>query len=95
MVNHIELKKERTYGRAMQVGIGQTGVQAIKVLKKSGWWGRQYSEMLEPFTYELFEQGKIKGTHFIEKNARAPSSTAGSSPPSHGRRRLGLLPKAQ
>lgn len=68
VVNHIELKKEKTYGRAIQVGIGQTGVQAIKALQKSSWWGRQYSEMFEAATLELFEQGKIKGTHFIEKS---------------------------
>ena len=68
LVNHIEDNKEFTYGRSIQVGIGGTGVQAIKLLKESGWKGRMYTEMLEPFTLDLFEMGKIEGTHFIEKN---------------------------
>lgn len=68
VVNHIELHPDLCMGRAIQVGIGQTGVQAIRALKNSSWEGRQYSEMLEPFTYDLFEAGKIKGSHFIEKN---------------------------
>ena len=68
IVNHIEMNKDFTYGRAIQVGIGGTGVLAIKGLRDSSWEGRMYTEMLEPFTLDLFEAGKIKGTHFIEND---------------------------
>ncbi len=68
VVNHIELNKHYTYGKAIQVGFGGTGVLAIRALKESSWVGRNYTEMLEPFTMDLFEAGKIKGSHFIEKN---------------------------
>ncbi len=68
IVNHIEMNAATTYGRALQVGIGQTGVQAIKLLRETKWWGRQYSEMLEPFTLDLFDAGRIQGSHWIEKN---------------------------
>jgi acyl-CoA hydrolase len=70
LVNHIEMNKDYTYGRALQVGIGATGVQAINLLKDSDWYGRIYTEMLEPFTLELLEKGKISGSHFIEKDGR-------------------------
>jgi 4-hydroxybutyrate CoA-transferase len=70
LVNHIELHKDFTFGRAIQVGIGNSGVCAIKKLKDSSWHGREYSEMLEPFTLELFEAGKIAGSHFIEEDGR-------------------------
>lgn len=68
VVNHIETNKESTVGRALQVGIGRTGVQATRLLKDSSWSGKMYSEMLEPFTLELFEKGKISGSHFIESD---------------------------
>ena len=69
-VNHIELNKHFTYGRAIQVGIGGTGVLVIRALKDSSWHGRSYTEMLEPFTLDLFDSGKIKGSHFIETDGR-------------------------
>lgn len=69
-VNHIEQNLRYTQGRALQVGFGGTGVLAIKELKASSWTGRGYTEMLEPFTLDLFEMGKIAGTHFIEKDGR-------------------------
>ncbi len=68
LVNHIELNSRFTYGRALQVGIGRTGIQAIRLLKDSGWTGRVYTEMLEPFTLELMQAGKIAGSHFIERD---------------------------
>lgn len=68
LVNHIEMNSRFTYGRAIQVGIGRTGVQAIRMLKDSGWSGRVYTEMLEPFTLELMEAGKISGSHFVERD---------------------------
>ncbi len=70
VVDHIETNKAFTYGRAIQVGIGRTGVYAIRALKDSGWHGRIYTEMLEPFTLDLFEAGKIAGSHFIERDGR-------------------------
>ena len=68
LVNHIEMHAEQTYGRALQVGIGRTGIQAIRLLKDSGWRGRAYTEMLEPYMLELLESGKIAGTHFMERD---------------------------
>lgn len=68
VVNHIEQNLHFTKGRAIQVGFGGTGVLAIKGLKESSWTGRCYTEMLEPFTLDLWESGKIAGTHFIEKD---------------------------
>ena len=70
VVNHIELMKHLTYGRAIQVGLGGTGVLAIRALKDSSWRGRSYTEMLEPFTLDLFDAGKIDGSHFIELDGR-------------------------
>lgn len=68
IVNHIEANLSYTKGRAIQVGFGGTGVLAIRGLKNSSWEGRSYTEMMEPFTYDLFESGKIKGSHFIESD---------------------------
>ncbi len=68
VVNHIELNRHFTYGRAIQVGFGSTGVLAIRGLKDSSWTGRSYTEMMEPFTLDLFEAGKIAGSHFIESD---------------------------
>jgi len=68
VVNHMELHPELVNGRAIQVGIGGTGVLAMKRLLDSNWVGRSYSEMLEPFTLQLFEAGKITGSHYVERN---------------------------
>jgi acyl-CoA hydrolase len=68
VVNHIEMNRDITYGRAVQVGIGGSGVLAIRRLLESSWRGRSYTEMLEPFTLALFEAGKVAGSHFIERN---------------------------
>lgn len=70
IVNHIESNLHFTKGRAIQVGFGRTGVLAIKGLKDSSWTGRSYTEMLEPFTMDLFEAGKLSGSHFIESDGR-------------------------
>jgi acyl-CoA hydrolase len=70
VVNHIESHKERTHGRALQVGFGGTGVLAVRGLKESSWTGRGYTEMLEPYSLDLFESGKIAGSHFIELDGR-------------------------
>ncbi len=70
VVNHIEANRDRTCGRALQVGFGGTGVLAVRALKESSWHGRGYTEMLEPYSLDLFESGKIAGSHFIEKDGR-------------------------
>jgi acyl-CoA hydrolase len=70
VLNHIEQNLALTQGRSLQVGIGGTGVQVIRGLKESSWSGRVYTEMLEPFTWDLFLAGKIKGSHFVEKDGR-------------------------
>ncbi|HQP37337.1 MAG TPA: hypothetical protein PLI95_19265, partial [Polyangiaceae bacterium] len=70
VVNHIEMNLGYTEGRALQVGIGTTGVLAIKALRASKWRGRCYTEMLEPFTLSMFENGNITGSHFIEADGR-------------------------
>lgn len=70
VVNHIEMHPELTQGRALQVGIGGTGVLAVQRLAESSWSGRSYTEMLEPFTLDLFERGKIAGSHFIDREGR-------------------------
>ena len=70
VVNHIELNRHYTFGRAIQVGFGGTGVLAIRALKNSSWSGRSYTEMLEPFTLDLYEAGKIAGSHFVESDGR-------------------------
>lgn len=68
VVNHIESNLAYTSGRAIQVGFGGTGVLAIKALKETAWTGRCYTEMLEPFTWDLWEAGKIAGSHFMERD---------------------------
>ncbi|MBI5537609.1 MAG: hypothetical protein HY898_33105 [Deltaproteobacteria bacterium] len=70
VANHIEMNPGFTVGRALQVGIGTTGVLAIRALAGSSWHGRGYSEMLEPYCLGLFESGKIEGSHFIRKDGR-------------------------
>jgi len=70
VVNHIEAHAERTHGRAIQVGFGGTGVLAIRKLRESSWTGRAYTEMLESFMLDLFESGKVAGSHFIERDGR-------------------------
>ncbi|MDP8256718.1 MAG: acetyl-CoA hydrolase/transferase C-terminal domain-containing protein [Candidatus Alcyoniella australis] len=70
LVNHMEMHKDLTQGRAIQVGFGGTGVLAIRGLADSSWTGRMYTEMLEPFTMDLWEQGKIAGSHKIEIDGR-------------------------
>ncbi len=70
VVNHIELHADSTFGRAIQVGFGGTGVLAIRALRETKWHGRSYTEMLEPYTLDLFDAGKIEGSHFVELDGR-------------------------
>jgi 4-hydroxybutyrate CoA-transferase len=70
VVDHIEANPGLTRGRAIQVGFGGTGVLAIRKLRESSWTGRAYTEMLEPFMLDLFESGKIAGSHIVERDGR-------------------------
>jgi acyl-CoA hydrolase len=70
VANHVELNLGITAGRAIQVGFGPMGCLAIKALLSSSWTGRCYTEMLEPYTWELFESGRVAGTHFVEFDGR-------------------------
>lgn len=70
VVNHLESNLDRTRGRALQVGFGGTGVLAVRKLRDSSWSGRCYTEMLEPFMLDLFESGKIAGSHIVERDGR-------------------------
>jgi hypothetical protein len=70
VVNHIEMNLKHTAGRALQVGIGTTGVLAIRALARSSWRGRGYSEMVEPYMLDLFESGKVEGSHFVRRDGR-------------------------
>lgn len=56
------------HGRALQIGIGRISALVAQALGKSEWTGRGYTEMLDPFTYELLEDGTIEGTHVIEED---------------------------
>ena len=68
VVNHVEMHPELTRGRALQVGIGSTGALAVRALRDASWHGRSYTEMLEPFTWDLFRAGKIAGSHFVRSD---------------------------
>jgi len=70
VVNHMEMHPELTRGRALQVGIGSTGVLAVRRLRQSSWRGRVYTEMLEPFTWDLLERGIARGSHFVLGDGR-------------------------
>lgn len=71
VVNHIEAHPELTRGRALQVGIGSTGVLAVRRLAESSWRGGAYTEMLEPFTMDLLESGSVDdGSHFVCADGR-------------------------
>ncbi|MGH9380339.1 MAG: acetyl-CoA hydrolase/transferase C-terminal domain-containing protein [Thermoanaerobaculia bacterium] len=70
VVNHIEMHPQLTRGRALQVGIGGTGVLAVRRLADSGWSGRVYTEMFEPYTMELMERNKLAGSHFVTADGR-------------------------
>jgi len=70
VVNHMEAHLDQTRGRALQVGFGGTGVLAVRKLKDSAWSGRCYTEMLEPFMLDMFEAGKIAGSHIVERDGR-------------------------
>lgn len=70
VADHIGDHLDRTRGRALQVGIGGTGVQAIRGLADGPWTGRGYTEMLDPVTWQLVESGTITGTHSLHDGRR-------------------------
>ena len=57
-----------TRGRALQVGIGRISAQAVRMLGESPWTGRGYTEMLDPLTYDLLDDGTIAGTHLLDED---------------------------
>lgn len=63
--DHIADNAAWTGGRALQVGIGETGVQAVRGLGGSDWTGRVYTELLDPLTWELLQNGTITGSHIV------------------------------
>lgn len=65
VADHVAEHLDRTEGRALQVGIGGTGVQAIRRLGEGPWTGRAYTEMLDPITWRLIDEGTITGTHSL------------------------------
>ena len=65
VADHVATHLDRTEGRALQVGIGGTGVQAIRGLGEGPWRGRAYTEMLDPLTWELVDEGTITGSQSL------------------------------
>lgn len=57
VVDHLEV----TDGRALQVGIGETSVAAVRALSGSPWTGSVVTEMLDPVTFGLLEDGTAAG----------------------------------
>ena len=51
---------DETRGRALQVGIGQTSVQVVRDLSAGPWTGRCVTEMLDPVTYDLLDDGTLE-----------------------------------
>ena len=70
VADHISEHLAHTRGRALQVGIGGTGVQAIRRLDHGDWTGRCYTEMLDPWTWALVESGTITGSHHLDAEGR-------------------------
>ena len=70
VADHIAEHLDHTGGRALQVGIGGTGVQAIKRLDTGPWTGRCYTEMLDPWTWALVESGTVTGSHHMGSDGR-------------------------
>lgn len=56
VADHLEL----TRGRALQVGIGETSVAAVRLLDEGPWTGRVVTEMLDPLTLDLLDSGTVE-----------------------------------
>lgn len=76
VADHVAEHLDRTAGRALQVGIGGTGIQAIRRLGEGPWTGRLYTEMLDPITWGLVEDGTIRGSHTVHDGRREPLDDA-------------------
>ena len=70
VVDSIVDRLEDTTGRPLQVGIGRISGQAVRRLGESPWTGRGYTEMLDPGTYDLLDDGTIDGTHVLDDEGR-------------------------
>lgn len=57
-------------GRSLQVGIGGTGAQVARGLGDTGWRGRLYTEMLDPVTFSLLDDGVVAGSHVLDDGRR-------------------------
>lgn len=69
VVDHIATHDD-TSGRALQVGIGGTGAQIARRLGDAGWRGRLYTEMLDPVSFSLLDQGVVDGSHVVHDGRR-------------------------
>jgi acyl-CoA hydrolase len=56
---HIADHLDLTAGRALQVGIGETSVSAVRQLDAGPWTGRAVTELLDPVTYSLLDDGTV------------------------------------
>lgn len=56
VADHLDL----TRGRALQVGIGATSVAAVRQLSAGPWTGRVVTEMLDPVTLDLLDDGTVE-----------------------------------
>lgn len=65
VADHIGGHRDASAGRALQVGIGTISNLVVQALDERGWRGRGYTEMLDPGTYDLLDQGLIEGTHVL------------------------------
>ena len=57
---HIAEHLDLTRGRALQVGIGETSVAAVRQLDEGPWTGRVVTEMLDPLTLDLLDSGTVE-----------------------------------
>ncbi len=56
---HIADDLDRTAGRALQVGIGATSVACVRELSAGPWTGRAVTELLDPVTYDMLDDGTV------------------------------------
>ena len=59
VADHIAEHLAWTGGRALQVGIGETGVQAVAGLRDNPWTGRAYGAV-DPLTWELLSRARSR-----------------------------------
>lgn len=59
VADHVADHLELTAGRALQVGIGEASVAAVRRLADGPWTGRVVTEMLDPVTLDLLDDGTV------------------------------------